>query len=127
VADGNFIVPQRMVRVLVSVAEREGIPCQIKLPPSGGTDAGPPRRSSRQIISYRSTTFRVNANLQRRDINLPRHFDLPVSMVKQVTVFLRFPDPDAAIFIPFLVYSILRTIFPRTRPPSSAAKAWKAS
>ena len=60
-------------------------------------------------------------------INLRRHFDLPVSVVKQVTVFLRFPDPDAAIFIPFVVYSILRTIFPRTRPPSSAAKAWKAS
>jgi tetrahedral aminopeptidase len=40
VADGNVIVPQRMVRALAGIAEREGIPYQFKLPPSGGTDAG---------------------------------------------------------------------------------------
>jgi putative aminopeptidase FrvX len=40
VADGNFIVPPRMVRALENVAVREGIPYQIKVPPFGGTDAG---------------------------------------------------------------------------------------
>lgn len=39
VADGGFIVPRKMVLALEGVAEREGIPYQIKVPPYGGTDA----------------------------------------------------------------------------------------
>lgn len=51
VADGNFIVPQRMVQALVGVAEREGIPCQYKLPPSGGTDAGAIHQSRGGVLT----------------------------------------------------------------------------
>jgi endoglucanase len=51
VADGNFIVPQKMVRALVGVAEREGIPCQFKLPPSGGTDAGAIHQSRGGVLT----------------------------------------------------------------------------
>ena len=51
VADGNFIVPQKMVRALVDVAEREGIPYQFKLPPSGGTDAGAIHQSRGGVLT----------------------------------------------------------------------------
>jgi len=51
VADGNFIVPQRMVQALVGLAEREGIPCQYKLPPSGGTDAGAIHQSRGGVLT----------------------------------------------------------------------------
>ena len=51
VADRNFIVPQKMVRALVDVADREGIPCQIKLPPSGGTDAGAIHQSRGGVLT----------------------------------------------------------------------------
>ncbi len=51
VADGNFIVPQRMVQALVRVAEREGIPHQFKLPPSGGTDAGAIHQSRGGVLT----------------------------------------------------------------------------
>lgn len=40
VADNSVIVPQKMVRALESVAEREGIPYQYKTPTYGSTDAG---------------------------------------------------------------------------------------
>ncbi len=51
VADGNFIVPQKMVRALVGIAEREGIPYQFKLPPSGGTDAGAIHQSRGGVLT----------------------------------------------------------------------------
>ncbi|MBI5877262.1 MAG: M42 family metallopeptidase [Chloroflexi bacterium] len=40
VADNSFIVPRNMVRALERMAEHEGIQYQIKLPGTGGTDAG---------------------------------------------------------------------------------------
>lgn len=40
VADNSAIVPQKMVRALEEVAEREGIPYQYKTPTFGSTDAG---------------------------------------------------------------------------------------
>ena len=51
VADGNFIVPQKMVQALVGIAEAEGIPCQFKLPPSGGTDAGAIHQSRGGVLT----------------------------------------------------------------------------
>jgi putative aminopeptidase FrvX len=51
VADGNFIVPRNMVRALTGVAEREGIPYQFKLPPSGGTDAGAIHQSRGGVLT----------------------------------------------------------------------------
>jgi endoglucanase len=38
--DGATISDQRLVNLLVGTAEEEGIPCQIRQPGSGGTDAG---------------------------------------------------------------------------------------
>ncbi len=40
VADGRIVVPQRVVDSLEAAARRAGAPCQRKLPPYGGTDAG---------------------------------------------------------------------------------------
>ena len=40
VADGRIVVPQRVVDSLEAAAKRAGVPCQRKLPPYGGTDAG---------------------------------------------------------------------------------------
>ncbi len=40
VADQSFIAPREMVGAIQSIARREGIPCQIKAPAFGGTDAG---------------------------------------------------------------------------------------
>ena len=51
VADGNFIVPQKMVQALVRVAESEGIPNQFKLPPSGGTNAGAIHQSRSGVLT----------------------------------------------------------------------------
>ena len=51
VADGNFVVPRRMVRAVAGVAEREGIPYQFKLPPSGGTDAGAIHQSRAGVLT----------------------------------------------------------------------------
>ena len=51
VADGNFVVPPRMVRALENVAVREGIPYQIKVPPFGGTDAGAIHQSRGGVLS----------------------------------------------------------------------------
>lgn len=51
VADGNFIVPRKMVQALAGVAEREGIPHQFKLPPSGGTDAGAIHQSRGGVLT----------------------------------------------------------------------------
>jgi endoglucanase len=51
VADGNFIVPPKMVRALEDIAVREGIPYQIKLPPYGGTDAGAIHQSRGGVVS----------------------------------------------------------------------------
>jgi putative aminopeptidase FrvX len=51
VADGNVIVPQRMVRALAGIAEREGIPYQFKLPPTGGTDAGAIHQSRGGVLT----------------------------------------------------------------------------
>jgi len=39
VADGGFVVPRKMVVALEQAAESNNIPCQIKVPPYGGTDA----------------------------------------------------------------------------------------
>jgi len=51
VADGNFIVPPRMVRALENIAVRENIPYQIKVPPYGGTDAGAIHQSRGGVLS----------------------------------------------------------------------------
>ncbi len=40
VADKRIVVPRRLVRSLEDAAQRAGVPCQRKLPGSGGTDAG---------------------------------------------------------------------------------------
>ncbi len=40
VADNRIVVPRRLVRSLEEAARRAGVPCQRKLPGSGGTDAG---------------------------------------------------------------------------------------
>jgi putative aminopeptidase FrvX len=51
VADGNFIVPPKMVRALEDIAERVNIPYQIKMPPFGGTDAGAIHQSRGGVLS----------------------------------------------------------------------------
>ncbi|MCB2225741.1 MAG: M20/M25/M40 family metallo-hydrolase [Desulfarculaceae bacterium] len=40
VADGRIVVPARIVESLEEAAAEAGVPCQRKLPPYGGTDAG---------------------------------------------------------------------------------------
>lgn len=40
VADGRIVVPWRLVESLEQAAAQAGLPCQRKLPPFGGTDAG---------------------------------------------------------------------------------------
>ena len=40
VADKSFIAPRAMVAALQAIAEKEGLPCQLKAPAFGGTDAG---------------------------------------------------------------------------------------
>lgn len=40
VADGRIVVPWRLVESLEQAARQAGLPCQRKLPPFGGTDAG---------------------------------------------------------------------------------------
>ncbi|MBI5522747.1 MAG: M20/M25/M40 family metallo-hydrolase [Desulfarculus sp.] len=40
VADGRIVVPWRLVESLEQAAAQAGVPCQRKLPPYGGTDAG---------------------------------------------------------------------------------------
>ena len=40
VVDGRIVVPWKMVESLEAAAEQAGVPCQRKLPPYGGTDAG---------------------------------------------------------------------------------------
>ena len=51
VADGGFIVPRKMVQALERIAERDGIPYQIKVPPYGGTDAGAIHQSRGGVLS----------------------------------------------------------------------------
>ena len=51
VADGGFIPKRKMVRAFEQVAEREGIPYQIKIPPYGGTDAGAIHQSRAGVLS----------------------------------------------------------------------------
>jgi tetrahedral aminopeptidase len=47
--DRSLIADQRLVRLLVSVAQREGIPYQFKRAAVGGTDAGPLQRTAEGI------------------------------------------------------------------------------
>ncbi len=51
VADGSFIAKRKMVRALETIADREGIPYQIKVPPYGGTDAGAIHQSRGGVLS----------------------------------------------------------------------------
>jgi len=50
VADHSFVVPREMVMFLEELAQAQGIPCQLKTPPYGSTDAGAIHQSRKGVL-----------------------------------------------------------------------------